>query len=140
MRNLNCTKNSLLAFTLLAALLMSPLGLRGAIVTNWVAFNDHRPGPIPPPAGQWGTARRVTGYDMRVGPAGNLTNFLNGQQLAVTLSVTPNGSPDDFGTCVEPNDNTPAPNPFKGIVDVANTHKRLRGQGRAHTYLKPTLN
>src|SRR5436190_5964088 len=127
-------KNCFFSITLLLIVVAPALTASGAIMTNWVAFNDHRPGPTPPPAGQWGTALKVTPYDMRVGPGGNLTNFLNGQQLAATLSVTANGTPDDFGTCFEPNDNTPAAKLFKGIVDVANPNSVIGVRFSTDTY------
>jgi hypothetical protein len=95
------------------------------IVTNWAAFNDHRPGPLPTPT-RWGTAIGVTPYDMRVGPGGTLTNFLNNQEIpGVTLTVTANGAADDFGQTGPPypiNSGTPAYNLFFGIVDVGNTN------------------
>src|SRR5947207_2727115 len=131
-------KASLLAITLLTTV-GSSLTMSGAqIITNWVAYNDHRPGPTPAPAGQWGTALGVSPYDMRVGPGGNLTNFVNKQALPVTLTVTANGAPDDFGTCFEPNDNTPAANLFKGIVDVANPNSVIGVRVSADTFITLT--
>jgi len=97
------------------------------IVTNWAAYNDHRAGPAIPPhvptAASWGTALRVTRYDM--GAPGNtmaasLTNFYNGQQLPVTMSVIRTGAPDDFGTIAVPFTNTPAGDLFYRIADLSN--------------------
>ena len=105
---------------LLAWPALIPAG-RAQIVTNWVAFNDHRPGPTPPAPGEWGTALGVTTYDMGVsGGTGNLTNLLTGDQLPVTMTVTPNGSPDDFGTAFPPDPGTPAYDLFFGICDISN--------------------
>src|SRR5436309_1256217 len=88
---------SLLTVTVVFSTLLPASTVSGAqIVTNWVAYNDHRPGPLPK-TNAWGTALGVTPYDMRVGPGGNLTNFINKQQLPVTLTVSPTGAPDDFG-------------------------------------------
>lgn len=110
-----------------------------SIVTNWVAYNDHRPGPLIPPwtpiPTWWGTSVRATAYDMRVGPGGNLTNFYTGQQLPVTLTVTANGSPDDFGECYEPFVNTPAGDLFYGVVDVGNTNSVIGVRLSANTYV-----
>src|SRR5258708_6136538 len=108
-RNLMCGsigKTWALAVTFIAAAFTSVIDAPGAqITTNWVAYNDHRPGtlipvgqaPPAPTTVNWGTSARATVYDMRVGPGGNLTNFVNGQQLPVTLTMTPTGTPDDFG-------------------------------------------
>jgi hypothetical protein len=98
-----------------------------AIVTNWVAYNDHRPGPTIPPhtptATSWGTRLRVTTYNMGA-PADTvgavLTNFYNGQALPVTMSVIRTGGPDDFGTITVPGTNTPAGSLFFGVVDLSN--------------------
>jgi len=137
-------RNILFAIPLTAAL-ASALPLSGAqIVTNWIAYNDHRPGPLIPPfkpvATNWGTALNVTTYDMRVGPAGNLTNILNGQQLPVTLTVTAGGAPDDFGECSEPNTNTPASDIFFGDVDVGNLNSVIGVRFSAQTTTTLTFN
>lgn len=108
------------------------------IVTNWAAFNDHGPGPLPLP-NAWGTAPLVTGYDMRLGPGGNLTNFLNGQQLSVTMSVTPNGTPDNFPTMVTPYGGTAVSNLFFGIVDISNTNSGIGVRYSANTYVTLTF-
>src|SRR6266487_815333 len=122
------------------AILAPPLRVSGAqIVTNWVTYNDHRPAPIPPPVGQWGTALKVTPYDMRVGPGGNLTNFIDGQQLPALLTVTPNGAPDDFGECIEPNINSPAGALFYHIVDVANPNSVIGVRFSMDTYVTLTF-
>lgn len=120
----------LLKTGLLAVILMTPaLTASGAqIVTNWAAYNDHRPGPLIPPhvpvRTNWGTARWVTTYDMGA-PAdttGNLTNFLNGQQLPVTVTFTRTGLPDDFGTVSNfgTRTNSPAGEIFFGAVSLSN--------------------
>ena len=92
------------------------------IVTNWAAYNDHRAGPIRPPhvptATSWGTALRVTTYDLGA-PTDvlgvNLTNFLTGEQLPVTMSVIASaGDPDDFPTVVPMLTNTRAGRCFLG--------------------------
>jgi hypothetical protein len=127
----------LLMLTLVALL---PVNLQSAtqIVTNWVAYNDHRPGPAPTPTA-WGTAPNVNPYDMRVGPGGNLVDFLTGQPLPAMLNVTPNGAPDDFPTCVEPNINSPAGKLFFGVVDVANTSSTIGVRYSADTYVTLTF-
>lgn len=73
----------------------------------------------------WGTAANVTTNDMRVGPTGNLVNFLTGQTLPVTMTATPTGSPDDFGTMVYPYGGTPASNMFCGVVDLSNQNSGI---------------
>ena len=88
-----------------------------AVVTNWVAFNDHVPGA--------GTAANVSGYDLWVGPGGYLTNFTTadefaaGQELLVKLEVTAEGSVALAGTMLEPYAGTPAYDMFVGIIDMA---------------------
>jgi hypothetical protein len=86
------------------------------IVTNWVAFNDHRP-----TVGV--THTNATGHDMRItGNGGILTDFFTGQPLPVGLSVTNTGAaPDDFGGNNYPDVDTPAYKLFDGIVDVGNS-------------------
>ncbi len=84
-------------------------------VTNWVAFNDHRPTAT-------GTSPNATSYDMRLtGDGGVLRNFITGADLKATLVVTAKGTPDDLGTTAQPNAGTPAYNLFNGIVDVGNS-------------------
>src|SRR5262245_46745616 len=130
---------SSLLLTMAAALLpVASLQSAQQIVTNWVVYNDHRPGPAPTPT-TWGTAANVNSYDMRVGPGGNLVDFLTGQPLAATLTVTPNGAPDDFPTCVEPNINSPAGKLFFGVVDVANTSSTIGVRYSADTYVTLTF-
>jgi hypothetical protein len=97
------------------------------IVTNWAAYNDHRPGPIIPPhvptQASWGTRTNATAYDM--GAPGNtdnavLTNFYTGEALPVTMTVTRTGAPDDFPTLTGPGTNTPAGQLFFRAVDLSN--------------------
>jgi hypothetical protein len=97
------------------------------IVTNWAAYNDHRPGPLIPPhrptATSWGTRTNVTAYNM--GAPGDtvgavLTNFHTGEVLPVTMTVTRTGAPDDFPTLTGPATNTPAGQLFYGIADLSN--------------------
>src|SRR5438876_12109393 len=105
--------------TLLIATLVPGLTVTGAIVTNWVAYNDHSPNTNA--VNGWVTAQKVTTYDMgETGGGGNLTNFLNGQQLPVTMASMHTGTAHGFGLAVEPNDGTPAALLFKGKVDVSN--------------------
>jgi hypothetical protein len=114
--------------TLVAACIPTRLDAQ-QIVTNWVAYNDHRPGALTPPwvpvTNAWGTARNVTVYDMRLGPGGNLTNFYNGQQLEVTMSVTATGTPDDFGTMFSPATNSPSAGLFYRVCDVSNPNSGI---------------
>src|SRR5436190_639475 len=103
-------------------------GVANAQTTNWVAYNDHRPGPIIPPhvptQAAWGTAQRVSGYNM--GAPGDttdavLTNFLSGDALPVTMSVVRTGAPDDFGTITGPRTNSPAGDVFFHKCDLSNS-------------------
>ena len=91
------------------------------IVTNWVAYNDHRPGPAPTPT-TWGTAPRVTTLDMGA-PAdssGGLTDFLTGDALPVIVTFTRSGAPQDFGAITRPLPfDTPAGQLFFGVCDLA---------------------
>lgn len=114
--------------TVLAVILASPVTVDAQqIVTNWAAYNDHRPGPIIPPhqpiAASWGTRTNVTTYDMgapgdTVGVA--LTDFYTGNVLPVTMTVTRTGAPDDFGALTPPGTNTPAGQLFFRAVDLSN--------------------
>jgi hypothetical protein len=112
--------------TLLLTLALAPFA--SAQVTNWVAFNDHRPGPIIPPhiptPSSWGTAPRVTTHNMGAPAdtvAGVLVNYLTGEDLPVTVSFIRTGAPDDFGTVVKPMPtNTPAGRLFYGVCDLSN--------------------
>lgn len=113
----------------LSTLLLASFAPAWAQTTNWVAYNDHRGGPIIPPhvsnPGRWGTALRVTTINMGA-PAdasGNLTNFLTGQQLPVTVAFARTTAPDDFGTVTTngiPAPGTPAFQLFYGICDLSN--------------------
>jgi hypothetical protein len=107
-------------FSLVLPLTASP------IVTNWVAYNDHRPGPLVPPweptPSSWGTAVRATILDMGApgDTSGNLVDFLTGNTLPVTVTFTRNGAPNDFGAINRPLDpNTPAGQLFYGICDLS---------------------
>jgi hypothetical protein len=110
-------------------LLLASFAPAWAQTTNWVAYNDHRGGPIIPPhvpnPAFWGTALRVTTIDLGA-PAdttGNLTNFLTGQQLPVTITSTRTLAPDDFPTVTTngiPAPGTPAFQLFYGICDLSN--------------------
>jgi hypothetical protein len=112
----------------LAVILASPATLDAQqIITNWAAYNDHRPGPLIPPhqptAASWGTRTNVTTYDM--GAPGDttaavLTNFYTGEMLPVTMTVTRTGAPDDFPTLTGPATNTPAGQLFYRVADLSN--------------------
>ncbi len=132
----------LASLLVMLAAVLSPGSVTGAqSVTNWVAFNDHRPGPLPK-TNAWGTALGVSVYDMRVGPGGPLTNFLNQQELPVTLSVTATGSPDDFGQTGPPYPilpGSPAHNLFFGIVDVGNTNSVIGVRLSANSFVTLTF-
>lgn len=100
-----------------------------AQVTNWVAYNDHRPGPLIPPhvpnQTNWGTGVHVGTLNMGA-PAdttGNLINYLTGDALSATVTFTRTGSPDDFGTVTKtglPNPGSDAHRLFYGICDLSN--------------------
>ncbi|HZO54148.1 MAG TPA: Ig-like domain-containing protein [Bryobacteraceae bacterium] len=112
-------KDWALAVSIVIASLVA-LGVGHAQVTNWVAYNDSVPNYTNPTNG-WVTHPRATGHDMGEGTAsGSLTNFLTGEQLPVTISCFHTGTPHAFGLAVRCNDNTPAAQIFKGIVDINN--------------------
>ena len=105
---------------LVAALAMPRMA--DAQITNWVAYNDHRPSAAV--AGEWPkTAPNVTGYDMGTADiaASALTDFRTGNSLTATVSFTRTGTPDDFGT-VGPliRTNTPMAGIFYGICNLQN--------------------
>src|SRR5438874_5592340 len=99
-------KIALRVIVLLTACLASPTIVSAAqITTNWVAYNDHSPNYTA--VNGWVTAPRVTTYDMgEVGGGGNLTNFLTGQQLTVTIASMHTGSAHRCGLAVEPTHHT----------------------------------
>src|SRR5262249_22623038 len=120
-------KTSLLGI-LFTAMLAAALNASGAaITTNWVAYNDHRPGPLVPPAvpspTSWGTSPKATTFDMGA-PAdtsGNLIDFITGNPLPVTVTFTRVGAPNDFGTVGRPlATNTPMAKLFLGVCDLSN--------------------
>ncbi len=113
-------KQRVLAISLLIVCLASPFGVLYAQTTNWVAYNDQIPNYTTNVNG-WITHPRVTGIDMgEGGGAGNLTNFLTGEQLPVVMSSFHTGATHAFGLAEAPSDNTPLARIFKGIVDVCN--------------------
>src|SRR5262245_58920179 len=85
----------LYTLVLITTLVLGLAQSQGQIVTNWVAYNDHAPNYTP--TNGWVTAPRVTTYDMgEAGASGNLTNFLDGQQLPVTLVSFHTGATHGF--------------------------------------------
>src|SRR5204863_675691 len=88
---------SLLA--LVAALALPKIA--DAQITNWVAYNDHRPFTVVLSPPSWGfTAPNVTPYDMGAPAdlgASPLTDFRTGNPLTATVAFTRTGTPDDFG-------------------------------------------
>ena len=94
-----------------------------AQVTNWIAYNDHRPSTAPVANGWAITAANVSAYDMGA-PAdssGPLIDFLTGTPLTATVTFTRSGTPDDFGTRARPvSTNSPMARLFYGICDLSN--------------------
>jgi hypothetical protein len=107
---------------LVATLFLSRMA--DAQITNWIAYNDHRPSTTPAINGWRITAANVTGYDMGAPgdlPASPLTDFRTGNPLTATVSFTRTGSPDDFGAIGRPIlTNTPMARIFYGICDLSN--------------------
>jgi len=107
----------------LMACLAATLSAHAQIVTNWSAYNDHRPSTTPVAGGWPITAPRVTGFDMGApnDSSGTLINFQSGDPLPVTVTFTRTGAPQDFGSRTRPlPTNTPAAALFYGICDLAN--------------------
>ena len=79
------------ALLLLAASAIAPLA-DAQVKTNWVAYNDYSPGPLPDPGvnNGWGTPSGVSGFDMGFGPGGQLINYPGGQ---FPVSELPAGYP-----------------------------------------------
>lgn len=107
------------------ALVLAPAG--HAQITNWTAYNDHRPYTAPPATGpnSWAvTAANASRYDMGAPndlPASPLKNIVTGDSLPATVTFTRTGGPDDFGTVGRPvRTNTPMGRLFYGICDLAN--------------------
>jgi hypothetical protein len=115
-----------------ATLLIATQFVGGQAVTNWVAFNDHVPGP--------GTAPNANAYNLRGTPgtppepvAGFFTNFLDGAVTPAFIISEATGAPDYFGTMAYPNAGTPAYNLFNGIVDVGNVNSGIGLRSSAGT-------
>lgn len=93
-------------------------------VTNWIAYNDHRPSTTPVANGWPATRAYVTGIELGVGPGsltGNLLDFRTGNALPVVLTAAAAGSPNDFGSITRPlPTNSPMGQIFYGICDFAN--------------------
>ena len=99
-------------------------GSAGAANTNWIAFNDHNPGPL--------TGPNVTVYNMRGltdNPPqpifGQLTNVLTGEGVNAYLVASATASPDYFGSISYPDAGTPAYNLFNGKVDLGNANSAI---------------
>ena len=98
--------------------------MASAQITNWVAYNDHRPSTTPLANGWAITAPNVTGYNMGApaDPTANpLTDFRTGNPLTATVSFAATGPVDDFGARGRPlATNTPMGRMFYGICDLSN--------------------
>lgn len=98
--------------------------MASAQITNWVAYNDHRPSTTPVANGWAITAPNVSSYDMGAPAdlgASALTDFRTGSPLTATVSFTRTGGPDNFGSVGRPvRTNTPMARIFYGICDLAN--------------------
>lgn len=98
--------------------------MASAQVTNWVAYNDHRPSTTPTANGWKITAPNVTGFDMGAPldlTASPLIDFRTGNSLGATVAFTRTGGPDDFGAIGRPvRTNTPMAKIFYGICDMVN--------------------
>jgi hypothetical protein len=112
----SCSIQLCISLTLAAWIATANLATGQALVTNWVAFNDHNLDGMPAPM----TGPNVTLYDLGVGPGGPLLDQVTGAEVSVGLSVTGEGGdgPDDFGASNDPDMGTPAYNLFNGIVDI----------------------
>lgn len=114
--------------SLLAALaILAMANLASAQVTNWIAYNDHRPGPLIPPhvptPNSWGTATNVTSIDM--GDPGStataLVDHRTGNPLPAMFAAVRTGGADGFGTLGRPMPtNSPMAQLFLGICDLSN--------------------
>src|SRR5690348_8704432 len=92
-----------------------------AAPAQWVAFNDHAPGPG---TGPFTTTWNVEGQ--APGRTGFLTNAIAGTlpagaQLPVTLTITVAGNVTFEGTQGNPSPGTPLYNVFNGFVDFNGT-------------------
>jgi hypothetical protein len=119
---------------IVAAFLSTTQFARAAAVTNWIAFNDHVPGPVPSPGvnNGWGTAANANRYNMRGltdNPpepiAGFLTDFNTGMPTPAYFISTATGAPDFFGSIAYPGGGTPGSNLFNGIVDLGNNNSAI---------------
>ncbi len=118
---------------LVACLALAPWS-DAATVTNWIAFNDHVPGPLPSPGvnNNWGTAANANRYNMRgiagtppEPTAGVLNDYNSGLPTPAYFIATAEGSPDFFGSIQYPGGGTPGSNLFNGIVDLGNNNSAL---------------
>src|SRR5262245_1765797 len=84
----------------------------GIAVAQFVAFNDHAPGPITSPnATTWDVNGASPG---RIGP---LKDIVTGANLAATLTIIVTGNVTGEGSQALPSAGTPLYNTFNGFVD-----------------------
>src|SRR5260221_11494061 len=103
--------------SLLATALFSFAFLANTGFGQFVAFNDHAPGP--------GTAPNTTSWSpdptSGSGTSGPLKNINTGAALPVTLTVTTSGNVTFEGVQGNPSVGTPLYNAFNGFVDFNGT-------------------
>src|SRR4051812_17402706 len=116
---------------------LATLALAASSYGQFVAFNDHAPGP--------GTGPYTTTWNVEGQPPGRtglLTNAVAGvyplgAPLPVTLTITIGGNVTFEGTQGNPSPGTPLYNVFNGFVDfngAPNPSLALNGQGAVVTY------
>ena len=110
----------------------------GAVTTNWIAFNDHVPGPL--------TAPNATVYNMRGITAnppqpvfGELTNFNTGLGVGAYMGSSATGTPDFFGSIAYPIAGSPAYELFNGKVDLGNANSAIGIRSSANSTVTLTF-
>ena len=113
-------------------------GSAGAVTTNWIAFNDHVPGPL--------TSPNATAYNMRGLTAnppqpifGQLTNFNTGLAVDAYIVSSATGSPDYFGSIAYPIAGSPAYELFNGKVDLGNVNSAIGIRSSANSTVTLTF-
>ncbi len=133
---------------LAAAWLVAGTSTQAAVVTNWAAFNDHVPGPLPSPGvnSGWGTAANANRYNLRgiagtppEATAGVLKDYATGLDTPASIIVTATGSPDYFGSIQYPGGGTPGSNLFNGIVDLGNPNSAIGIRSSANSTVTLTF-
>jgi len=115
-----------------SAFLAAGLTAQAAVVTNWIAFDDHNPTAITHTNANTYNLRGIAGSPAQP-TSGVLKDFVSGAPTPAYIISTATGTPDFFGSISYPNAGTPAYNLFNGIVDLGNTDSAIGVRSSANS-------